>query len=145
MDNRIFNVNGRTKEQLSLAVNLLLTNEYGEKETAYGWYLTNQKGIVLTWHENGGHKTCKPFTDYMGNPKEVNAEELTEILWKWLQSEEAQKIECVGWDADADHDGSNERGWRLFTEAWGHVEDKTGSIDHYSIAAFKPAYLWYGK
>lgn len=40
----------------------------------------------------------------------------------------------------------NELGWRLYVDKWGHVEEENGmTIDHYSIAAFKPAYCWYGK
>ena len=81
----------------------------------------------------------------MGQPADVNSEELTDILWNWLSSEEAKTVEFSSWEQDADHDGSNDKGWRLYTEEWGCITEKGKSMDHYSIGAFKPVYLWYGK
>lgn len=145
MDNRQFNINGRTKKQLNLALKCLLFNEYDEEKTVSGWYFNPNKGFVLTWWV-GENYIATPFTDRMGKPKPVNVEDLTEILWEWLTTDEAKTVEMSGWDEDADHDGSNELGWRLYMEDWGHVNmGGSHSLDHYSIAAFKPAYLWYGK
>jgi hypothetical protein len=144
MDNRQFNINGKTKEQLTLAVKCLLFNEYNEEKTVPGWYYSKKKGLVLVWHVN---EDSTAFTDRMGNPKEVNAEELVEILWVWLQTDEAKEVEHNDpWDYNADHDGSNDLGWRLYLDEWGCVKNDNGmTINHYSIAAFKPAWLWYGK
>jgi hypothetical protein len=144
MDNKIFNVNGKTKEQLSIAVKLLLLNEYGQTQKVTGWYYSKEKGLVLTWLIKDGYKAT-PFTDRMGKQTEIDDNELIDILWRWLDTEEAKNVECGGWDADSDHDGDNELGWRLYVDEWGHVQETAHSIDHYSIAAFKPAYLWYGK
>jgi hypothetical protein len=142
MDNRVFNVNGRTKEQLKLAINLLLLNEYNKVNTVAGWYYKKEKGLVLTSYNND--KTI-PFTDRMGKATEIGVDELIDVLWDWLQSDEAKAVECVHWDADFHHDGSNVLGWRLYTEDWGHIRETEHTIDHSTIAAFKPAYLWYGK
>jgi hypothetical protein len=139
MDNRQFNVNGATKEHLRLAVDLLLY----EDGTVSGWYINPKKGLILTWHVK--ENKSKPFTDSMGRPKKINGQELTDILWDWLHSDEAKTIELNGWDANSDHDGSNELGWRLYTEAWGCIEDGENGIDHYSLGALTPSYLWYGK
>jgi hypothetical protein len=65
-------------------------------------------------------------------------------LFEWLNTDHAKGVQLEGWDEDADHDGSNDRGWRLYTEDWGHVY-QSSSLNHYTIAAFKPAFLWYGK
>ena len=145
MDNRIFDINGRTKEQLKLAVKCLLYSEYDKEHNVSGWYFRRKKGLVLcAWKSNeNGYKS---FTDRMGNDKPANGEELVEILWEWLQSDEAKTVEFKDWEIDLEHDGSNNMGWRLYTEEWGHVQYEHGhTIDHATIAAFKPMYLWYGK
>jgi len=146
MDNRLFNVNGRTKEQLLLAVKLLLLDEYGKQTKVKGYYFHQKKGLVLTWflNDNGSYKPT-PFTNRMGRPEEIGSEELTDILWEWKDGEQAKEVELGDWENDADHDGSNDIGWRLYTERWGHIESYEHTIDHYSIAAFKRVYLWYGK
>jgi hypothetical protein len=41
---------------------------------------------------------------------------------------------------EPDHDGSNGKGWRVFTEAWGHVAGF-----HYAICGIQPAWAMYGK
>lgn len=143
MDNRFFNVNGKTKEQLKLALELLLFNEYGEKDKVAGWYFSKQKGFVLTWANPDKHKSS-PFTNRLGQPEEIDVNELLELLWKWKDTEQASTVELEDFEDDADHEGSNDKGWRLYTEKWGHIEEGS-SIDHYSIAAFKPVWLWYGK
>lgn len=143
MDNKIFNVNGRTKEQLRAALDLLLMDEYGGHRKVEGWYFLKDKGFVLTWHADVKLGSTA-FTNALGQPKVPTHEELTDILWEWLKSPDALSVPHTGWDHDADHDGDNELGWRLYTEDWGCV-NRNGGIDHYSIAALKPAYLWYGK
>ncbi len=137
MDNRIFNVNGRSKEQLKLAIDLLLLDEYNGFQKVKGWYYDVNKSFVLTWHV---HNKSTAFTDRLGKPSEIKSNELTEILWDWLDSDEAKDVIHTSWDCDVDHDGDNDLGWRLYTEDWGKVNN-----DSYSIAAFKPAWLWYGK
>lgn len=147
MDNKIFKVNGKTKQQLRLALEVLLLNEYGKMQKVKGWYYKKDKGLILTWHINEKTNTT-PFTDRMGRPSEIDVEELTEQLWDWLQTEEAKSTEDTGsWDSYLkDSDVSQERGWLFYTENWGHIEEtKNGGVDHYSIAAIKPTWLWYGK
>ena len=128
MDNRIFNVNGRTKNRLQKTIDLIIDDWQGVK----GWEIT-EKGLVLKWHseENKGNKFPVP----------LKSDTIVDIVWDWLNSEEGRKFETIGdWDHDADHDGHNERGWRVYCEDWGHVGD-----DHYAICAVVPAYIWYGK
>lgn len=142
MENKIFNVNGKTKEQLQLAVQLLLLDEYGDKKKITGWYCTEEKGMVITWWFGDKYKAT-PFTDRMGKPSEIGENELVDFLWNWLNSEEARKVKCEDWAINLkDSDVSNGIGWRLYTDRWGHIEEEGHSLDHYSIAAFKPVYLW---
>ena len=92
MDNRIFNVNGKTKYQLTLALNSLLYNEYDKINNVKAWYFNEDKGLVLCWHYNQNDKRYNPFTDNMGKPKSISIEELTDILWDWLKTDEANSV-----------------------------------------------------
>ena len=144
MDNKIFNVNGRTIEQLELAVQLVLLDEYGQHDVVSGYYVSPKKGMVITRDVTVGKS--KPFTDSLGNPKIIiGYKELASILFDWLMSPEAKTIECIGGDENYPHDGSNDLGWRIYVEEWGHIRGDDNCLDHSSIFAFKPAYLWYGK
>ena len=93
MDNRLFNINGKTKEQLTLAVKCLLLDEYGGIKVK-GWYFNKQKGLVLTWYFDPDKKgKVTPFTDRMGKPCVINEDELVDLLWNWLDSDEAKNVE----------------------------------------------------
>jgi hypothetical protein len=145
MDNRIFNVNGRTKNQLKLAVQLLLLNEYNDLQRIRGWYYKKEKGLVLTWYVGEDYRAT-PFTNRMGQPSDIQLDELVDLLWDWLVSDEAKDVEFGRWENRLeDSDVSEEDGWRLYVDDWGHVGETEHTIDHYSVAAFKPVRLWYGK
>lgn len=142
MDNKIFNVNGRSQEMLRRTLNLLFENQGfdtdGGKQpfkprTVDGWYVDRNKGIVLVWLcDNLKHQQL---------PVPLSADAITPIIWAWLHSEDAKKINLEEWDSDIDDtDVSTDLGWRVYLEDWGRI----GS-DDYSICAIKPCYLWYGK
>lgn len=150
MDNKVFNVKGRTIEQLEKAVDLLLFNEYGEHDKVRGWYFVPEKGLILTWHVGNDYLKATPFTNRMGIPTPIDKEELVETLWNWLFTEQAKLVtyneQQHNWDIRlGDFDGSQDLGWRLYTDSWGHIEESMSTIDHYSVAAFKPSWCWYGK
>jgi hypothetical protein len=126
-DNRIFNVNGKG-DDLLLATLWLAFRQAGYS-TAKAWRVDPVKGMILLWYAT---ETDTPF------PAPMGADEVYHVVRQWLLSK--PQAECVGWDADADHDGSNSLGWRVYCEDWGHVGD-----DHYAIVAVKPAWMWYGK
>lgn len=143
MDNRVFNVNGSGKEMLRAALKLAMVQNqgcYGFKDEfkvtdkAEGWIFSPTKGLILLSYIPSSCKNANKFLTPMG------LDSLTETVWEWLKSEEAQSIELDGWFADMDHDGSNGPGWRVYCEDWGQVEGLWGTI-----AAITPAYMWYGK
>lgn len=137
MDNRIFNVNGRSKETLRAVLELAFEQE-GANTAARGYIIDPKKGMVLLW------STTESGTPFLAPLKATAA---TEMVWEWLQSK--PEIECEDWDKDLDHDGHNVLGWRAFVEDWGHVAvgpNYSGSGgSHYAIVAVKPAYIWMGK
>lgn len=129
MDNRVFNVNGSGKALLQQALSLAF-KQWSDKATATSYFIDKTKGLVLLWYTE---KNSIPF------PSPLTSDEATEVIWSWLQSKAAKEVECVDWDANHDHDGSNGDGWRVYCEGWGHVKS------HYAIVAVKPAFMWYGK
>lgn len=135
MDNRIFNVNGRTDEELKIALKLALSQEGQHKSrTIEGWEIDNKKGLVLYWYIPKGHNHIQKF------PNKLNVEELFHIVNSFLNSEESNLIETISWDSDIDQDGHNIPGWRVYCEDWGRIDGRDGSY-----IAIKPAYMWMGK
>jgi hypothetical protein len=129
MDNRIFNVNGRGLEMLSQTLKLAFSQS-GNK-LAKCWRFIPEKGFVLFWTD---------AADAHMLPAPMDADALAPMIHKWMESTDAQQMKCEGWDANADHDGDNNPGWRVYVENWGHV------ADHWqAICAVRPVYLWYGK
>lgn len=132
MDNRIFNVNGQGLDLLKQALALAFAQQgFFNPAKAMSWHVSPDKGLILYWYAEKG---TTPFMAPMG------AEGVAEMVFDWLKSDQAKAIPCEGWDADSDHDGSNEPGWRVYVEDWGKVGGSSSAI-----CAIKPAYLWYGK
>lgn len=133
MDNAVFNVNGYGREMLVQAIKLLfLQRGFNERSSVSSWSVDNERGIILYWHNAG--KDSTPF------PVKLSAEGAASAVWDWLQSAAADDIQLKGWDKDADLDGSTSKGWRVYSEDWGHV-----GRDAYAICAITPAYMWHGK
>lgn len=130
MDNRIFDVNGETKEELLQTIKLALLIGCS-KETINGWIYDPKKGFVLSSYADKTNMFPVP----------ISAENAVDMVWDWLQTEDAKNVpDRDSWDSDFKHDGDNELGWRAYLEGWGHVGDRWGAI-----LCVKPCYLWYGK
>ncbi len=67
-------------------------------------------------------------------------------LWEWLQTTK-EEFELDKWEDNIeDSDVSTSKGFRVYTEDWGHICDDSGmTINHYTKFALKPIYTWYGK
>ncbi len=135
MDNRVFNVKGRSKEQLLKTIECLLTTQHGSIEQIKAWRFDPAKGLILYWHFDNQQPAKQAFVT------PPSCATLTDIVWDWLQSDQATTFKITdGNDVDFPHDGSNALGFRIYNEAWGKVNGET-----YSFAAIIPAYCWYGK
>jgi hypothetical protein len=132
-DNEIFNVNGESRSFLRKAV-ILRFDQSSEnaKRQFTGYRIDKKKGMILSVYplDEGDKFTPFPFQGF---------ESQLDFVWSWLNSEDAKEIECKGQDANMSHDGHNVRGFRCYTEDWGHVGDCMGFL------AIKPVYLWMGK
>lgn len=131
MDNRVFNVNGTGLGMLRKTIELAFEQE--STEVAKAWEFKPDKGLILLWTIGDGIRGT-PF------PSPIDAQDSAKMAWEWLKSKEAESMTGTGWDANADHDGDNGAGWRVYVEDWGHVGDQT-----YAICAIRPAVMWYGK
>lgn len=132
MDNRIFNVNGETDEQLLMALKLVFSQS---NHKAQGWFYSKKHGLILYWHcHDAGDRLVNRF------PAPMTAEGIFPFIKEWLVSEHASEVECVGDDANVDHDGHNTKGWRVYCEKWGHVNGCP-----FAFCAIKPVYCWHGK
>lgn len=134
-DNRIFNVNGEDDPHLEMAIKLAfqIQSNYNEKgASAKGYIVMPTKGLVFLWHNT---------PDAIAFPEPIYAAEAYTFAKQWLSSRDSKQIELKEpWEGDYDHDGSNDLGWRVYVEDWGHV-----GTNHYSICAVKPCYVWHGK
>lgn len=133
MDNRIFRVNGTTKEQLTLALQLAFSQcGYGKTVQANGFQLT-EHGLLLSSYD------INSITKF---PTRLESHECVDLVWKWLQSEDtiSKFTKYPPFCENLDHDGDNELGWIVYVEDWG----KVGNVDG-PICAIHPAYMWYGK
>lgn len=127
-DNRIFNVNGLEESHLGAAIELAFA--IAECERATHFRISKTKGLILyEWPSPGTSPLLSPMKPKL----------LAQIAMNYLESDAAKECECEGWDANSDHDGHNSRGWRVYVDDWGHIEDED------AICAIKPAFMWYGK
>jgi hypothetical protein len=137
MDNKVFDVNGVSKEQLKKTLELVLYDEYDRHAKVPSYTIDPKKGFVLFRDATQGNKFPIP----LGYPT------LTDIIFEWIHSGVAKNMDLIGWDANADHDGENDLGFRVYVESWGHVELSSPSYGdgQYAICAITPSWIWYGK
>jgi hypothetical protein len=104
------------------------TRYYGEPKTTHHFsdLKEHQDGIptlLLLWHE-GQEATEHLFA--------MDLAETLGFVNGWLNK--------VDFGKEPDHDGSNGKGWRVFTETWGRVAGYS-----YTVCAVQPAWAMYGK
>lgn len=138
MDNRVFDFIGRTDEQLLMALELAMLNEYGESISAKGWMIDQKKGLIL--FEYLGESKSTAF------PSPLGAEELFPLIKKYLSQESTwQNTDFSEFEVDLEHDGDNEEGFRIYTENFGGIQNSNKIKYSGSFLAIKPCYCWYGK
>lgn len=144
MDNRILNINGALHEgfperdltllRKALELAFIQDNYLELSETRCNHFAKTKKSGLILMRYNNERLGSKEL------PCPLDIDGTFQLVLNYLKSEEAKTIETNGWDRDADHDGDNGPGWRLFVEDWGHVEGFNGVI-----CAIKPCFMWYGK
>ena len=118
----LLNVNGESIFRLKQAVGLLDTWETGNLKIV-GFAVDENRFILFEF----AHNKMTPF------PAPMSIDFVATIAHEWLKT--------VEYPEEPDHDGHNERGWRLYKENWGRI-DKFG---HGSLCAIEPMWIEYGK
>jgi hypothetical protein len=146
MDNRTVDIVSEGKKALQHAIGIIWSNAPGGKATHYkiakyeekvDYYGTpTSRHIVSTKESIDGVLTLILFwhaeKDAIALPYPLTEDEAVNFIDGWLT-----KVEYEG---QPDHDGDNGKGWRVFTEQWGHVAG-----NHYAIVGVQPVWAMYGK
>lgn len=98
---------------------------HAPSQKAWG-YKSTPKKLTFAWHTSAGEGFA-PFVT------PINAEQAIEIVKSW-------SAEVADYGVQPDHDGENDKSWRIFCEGWGHVDH-----NHYAFAAVEPYWAQYGK
>lgn len=133
-NNKVFNINGRGVRMLESAIDLAC-DDGGDgkfKRKVVASIFDPLHGLIWLWTDLEGAARF---------PAPLTSKQVAEISMEWLKSEEAASVKCNGWDRDADHDGDNSKGWRIYCEEWGYV----GKATWRAAFAVRPVYLWHGK
>lgn len=136
-----------------------------------GYRISQKKGIILYWNfdDKLEKKGVLPIENIITNEvlekhnstkelRKYKLEKLKDIkitipinllvisIWEWLKTININEFELCDWEGNIDHDGFNEKGFRVYVENWGHIKNEDDiTIDHYTSFAVKPIYCWYGK
>ncbi|SEN68142.1 hypothetical protein [Nitrosomonas marina] len=140
MDNRKIDITSEGFDDLHLAMQLIWRNAPGgtaklfridkfrPPENPYNHIEKAEDGtptMILYWTNEG-------VNDALPLPCPMDLDGSVEVVKSWLKQ--------VDYNDDHDIDGSVKKGWRVFTEQWGHV---AGSA--YAICAIQPVWALYGK
>ena len=79
--------------------------------------------LIFLWHQE---------SDSIAFPAELSCKEASAVASKFLTS-----VKC---GPEPQHDGSNELGFRVFNENWGHVGGYC-----YAVVGVQPCWMMYGK
>jgi len=118
MDNFQFDMTSRGTETLKKA--LCLFNPPSRKVSGYS---TDGTKLVLYWRQT---------TKAVDLPYPMTLDQAADFAAGWLDH--------ADYGPEPDHDGDNEKGWRLYCESWGHVDN-----DPSAFAAVQPVWAMYGK
>ena len=121
IDNFHIDITCQGSKPMLLALEIAFTNCPGNK--AIGYRVIKDKGLVLYWTEADN---VTPFLSKM------TFSEVEPLVQGWLKEQD--------YGEQPDHDGSNGKGWHVYNEAWGHVNNEWEAF-----VAIEPAWAMYGK
>lgn len=118
MDNRQLDFTGEGFEDFKLAMRLAI---HDNKTIGYRVF---ENKFILYWAKSDKMQQL---------PYPMTIDETINFAWGWFMKNEPSMKE-------PDHDGDNEKGFRVFNESWGHV---LGEWQAY--IAIEPIWAMYGK
>lgn len=129
-NNRQFCVNGPMDNPKLFSAAMALVLEQSCYRKIAGFRIDAKKGMVFYWTAFKGSSQF-PF----GN----EIDQVAKFAWMWLESHPKLTGAPGKWEGHIDHDGSDDDGWKLYCEDWGHVDAWE------AFAAVKPIVCWYGR
>lgn len=146
MDNRIIDIvsEGRTDLMLALqiAARVRATHVVMKRYTLKTTYYDYQNPEIRRHHtemveDPKGVDTLILLSsaerDAVKLPVPLNVEDIADFVGLWLKN-------SADYGKQPDHDGDNGKGFRVFTQDWGHVAGY-----HYAVVGVQPAWAMYGK
>ena len=127
MDNFHIDVTTQGEKGLLYALNLAFLNH----PKAKGYAVLPEIGLVFFWSD------YEKIEGFMALPFELDADGATDFAERWLKE--------TDYGEEPNHDGSNGKGYRVYTDSWGHVQNANGGLMHSSMCAVQPAYAIHGK
>lgn len=118
-----FHIDVRTRGLAALKA--ALTIAFSEHRKIQSYRVDPVKGMIFYWVTEGANRNTLPFI--------LDGERGAEFAHRWLE-------ETAEYPAEPDHDGSNSKGWRVYTDAWGSVNG-----EDYSVCAVQPFWMAHGK
>lgn len=163
MDNRSINIIAEGAESLACGLQIAWPNAIGGKATHYK---TIKAGVKETYYVEPASERWRPNVEHQtlgqlwvsSYVEEIAMDDGTDsLILLWHDEHKSFPLPypldfkgalhfIEGWLANADygrqpdHDGDDGRGFRLFTDGWGHVVGH-----HYAIVGVQPAWAMYGK
>jgi hypothetical protein len=125
MDNFHIDITSEGIEEFDQAMKIAFNHAPGKKTTHYS--IDPEKGFILFWGAPANGTTADEF------PFPLSHIPATALLWQWLITE-------AEYGREPDHDGDNEKGWRVYNEDWGMIGNH-----RYSFVAIQPVWAMYGK
>jgi hypothetical protein len=122
--NPILNVNGQGLARLKAAMALADDGEGSFRRSATGYAISAGR---LVFFQYASDKAQTLF------PSPISLDRAAEIAFDWLATQE--------YGPEPDHDGDNERGWRLFRDRWGHID----GLGYSAFVAVEPCWIEFGK
>jgi hypothetical protein len=117
MDNRRIDITSIGKEDLALALKLF------HKDKVAG-YITRDNKLIFYWIKS----------DFAVNfPQDISLDIAVSIGHEWLTYK-------ADYGEEPDHDGDNKKGWRMYNEAWGYIDNEWEAF-----VAIEPKWAMYGK
>jgi hypothetical protein len=118
----LLEVNGDSLFRLQKAMELLDLWEAG-KFTIVGFTIDENRIVLFEYP----HSSMTPF------PAPMPVSFVAAMVHAWLTT--------ATYPEEPDHDGDNERGWRLYKEDWGRID----KFEHGSVCAIEPMWIEYDK
>lgn len=99
----------------------------GSRKSATSYEFDPERGMIFYWTDMG-----ESVIGVQRLPYPMDLEAATVFAWGWLRKTE--------YPTEPNHDGSNNKGFRVYNEEWGHVKGRWQAF-----VAIKPEWQMYGK